>query len=419
MELLESLKGATIYVLESAACLGAFYLFYHFVLRKENCFRYNRAFLLAAVIFSVVFPLIHVSYNPNTTPTVLNSIHEVSNEPIANNEWMFTITAKSLKPFFFWWEAVALVYALGVIAFGLRLFIQIRGIQEFIWYRRHEMRFNGDHYLIKTGGALPTFSFFRYLFWDEKQTLNESEKRQILRHEKVHIQQKHSVDIMLMEILKAIFWFNPLMYLYKNTFEEVHEYEADNIALRQYGSKAYTQLLIKMVFEKMGFQMGSHFAKNKTLKRVNMIKRDRHIKPIKYLLPIPLVALLFFIFSCEAVHIEHKVEIENIAYQAGFADEDIRPTPVVGFDDWTETISYDIEYATAKQKYGIEGEVIVIFDITEEGELENVKVIESLMRGYDEAVIKSLLESTEWNPGIINGEEVNTKIKMPIRFRKS
>ena len=419
MLLLETLKDAMMYMLESAVCLAIFYLFYRYMLSNERCFQYNRFYLLAAVIFSIVFPLIHVNYNPVNTPTVLNSIHEVSNEPIVSDDWIYTITAKSLKPFFFWWEAVALGYALVVIFLGIRLFIRIRSMHDFVWSRRREMRYEGSYYRINTGGAMPTFSFFKYLFWDNSQKLSESEAKQVLDHEKVHIKQKHSVDIMFMEILKVIFWFNPLIYLYKSTFEDVHEYEADKMAARHYGSKAYIQLLVKIVFDKMGFQLGSHFAKNQTLRRVKMINLQRHISPFKLLLPIPIVAMLFFIFSCEAVNIDHKVDIQEIAYQAGFTEDDTRPVPLEGFDQWTEKISYDIEYAMASDKYAIEGEVVVVFDVDKEGQINDVKIVKSLKRAFDKTVVDILLASDKWAPGIKSGEEVNTKIKIPIKFRKT
>ncbi len=420
MELLDTLKEVMIYTLESAACLSAFYLFYYFFLRKETCFKYNRFYLLAAVVFSIVFPLIEVNYNPQATPTVFNSLHEVSNEPIivAKKGWIFTVTAKSEKPFLLWWEALALLYALGVIFLGLRLFVQIRTIRDYIWYKRHNLRYRDRYYLINTEGTLPTFSFFSYLFWDDSQNLSALERKQILDHEKVHIKQRHSIDIMLMEVLKAFFWFNPLMYLYKSTFEEIHEYEADHVAVKQNGSTVYTQLLIKLVFQKMGFNLGSHFAKNKTLKRVDMIKAEKKINPLRLMIPIPIAFLLFFIFSCEAINFNQSVEIKALAYQVGFDNDDIKPVPSSGFENWITDMSNSISTkSSAIDNYGADGEVVVTFDVTTSGEVANVDVIQSLKKDYDRAVIQSILRSTKWTPGVKDGEVINTKIKMPVRFK--
>ena len=105
IELLESLNTALIYALETATCLAVLYLLYHFMLRKEKSFQYNRFYLLVALVFSMSFPLMEFSFNPANTPSVLNSIHqvgnEVSNEPIieADKAYSYTITATSERPF--------------------------------------------------------------------------------------------------------------------------------------------------------------------------------------------------------------------------------------------------------------------------------------------------------------------------------
>ena len=80
IELLEELNSALIYALESATCLAVLYLAYHFLLRKEKCFQYNRFYLLAAILIAVSFPLFKIDFNPENTPAVLNSIHQVGNK---------------------------------------------------------------------------------------------------------------------------------------------------------------------------------------------------------------------------------------------------------------------------------------------------------------------------------------------------
>jgi TonB family protein len=266
---------------------------------------------------------------------------------------------------------------------------------------------------------MPTFAFFNYLFWDNKQELTATETKQIIAHEEVHIKQRHSIDIMLMEVLKVVFWFNPLMYLYKSTFEEVHEYEADFVAVKQGGKIAYTKLLVKMVFEKMEFNLGSHFARNKTLKRVDRIIADKKTNALKFLLPIPIVALLFFIFACDSVKINHNVEIKELAYQAGFDSGDIRPVPSGGFENWISHITDEIEFSARGQEYLTNGTVTVMFDINTLGKINNVQVLESLIEDYDKIVKEALEDSKDWNwdAAIKNGRKSKTKIKMPIEFK--
>ena len=192
IELLESLNEVVIYALESLTCLAIFYLFYHFFLRKEKSFHYNRVFLLGALVLSFTFPVMEFDYDPTNTPYVLNSIHqvgnEVSDEPIieAQKAYSYTITAESERPFLLWWEALLLIYVIGVMAGLIRLISQIRSIKEVIWYKRHNTRYRNRFFLVPTDGTLPTFAFFNYLFWDNTLNISDAEKEQILAHERAH-----------------------------------------------------------------------------------------------------------------------------------------------------------------------------------------------------------------------------------------
>lgn len=426
VELLESLNGALLYVLETATCLAVFYLLYHFLLRKERSFQYNRFYLLAAIIFSLTFPLIEVNYNPESTPGVLNSIHavssEVTKEPIIEPKGFTSVTvvAESQRPWLLWWEAVILLYILGFVALGLRLFIQVRSFKEFLWYKRHQTRYKGDYFLVKTEGQMPTFAFFRYLMWDDSLELSFEEQKQILDHEKVHIKQRHSFDIMMMEVLKVLFWFNPFIYLYRHLLEEIHEYEADNKAVLANGQLAYTKLLVKLVFQKMGLQHGSYFAKNKTLKRVDMIKAQKKISWLKLLLPLPVAAFLFFIFACEAKVKTDPVTIADVAYvYTSFDKDDVKPAPENGFASWKSHILERIKYPENTKSKVSEGQVMVSFLVTEEGNVKDVRLVDGMGRDFDKQVLNAIKTSPKWKPGIKNGKPVATKVEVPVNFAKS
>lgn len=424
--LLETFNQALLYLLESATCLAVFYLLYHFILRKERSFQYNRFYLLAVIIFSITFPLLEINYNPDTTPTVLNSIHQVGNEatdePIieAKKAWSYTITAQSERPFMLWWEAVISLYFVGFIVLALRLFIRIRSFKDFVWFKRHNTRYRENYYLVKTDGTLPTFAFFNFLIWDNTQKLSESEQKQIIEHEKVHINQKHSYDVIFMEALKIIFWFNPFIYLFKNLLEEIHEYEADNKVAKANSPKAYAQLLVKLVFTKMGLEVGSYFNKNQTLKRVNMIKAQKKVNIFKLMIPIPVVALLFFIFSCEAVPTEKRVEVADVAYEYNnFTEKDIKPVPSEGLDAWKIYLQESILYPTEAREAKIEGDVVVSFVVSKNGKIGDIQLVEKLGNGCDKAVVEAILKSNEWKPGFKDGKAINTRIKVPISFKMS
>ncbi|OEK04169.1 TonB family protein [Roseivirga misakiensis] len=423
IELLEKLNGSLIYVLESATCLAILYLAYYFLLRKEKSFRYNRFYLLAALLFAVSFPLIEIDYNPATTPAVLNSIHqvgnEVGNEPIieADKAYSYTITAQSERPFLLWWEAILTIYIIGVALGLLKLLLRIRSFKEIVWFKRHNTRYKtkGAYFHVNTDGSMPTFSFFNYLFWDNTLDLTEREKNQVLDHEKVHIKEKHSYDIMFVEVLKIVFWFNPFLYLFKTLLEECHEYLADRKVAAETGSALYTQLLVKTVFRKMGLSYGSYFGKNQTVKRVNMLTSTKRVNFLKLLIPIPLIAILFFIFSFEA-RIPSNIKIKNVTIENHLmANNDESPLPLDGIKSLEESIQYPEKAITAN----IEGEVVVSFTVNTKGTLENLQFDSKLGYDCEKEVFNALARSGKWKPAVIDGEPTETRVKLPIEFKRS
>ena len=426
IELLESLNGALIYALEAVTCLAVFYLFYHFFLRKEKHFNFNRVFLLGAIVLSFTFPLLEIDYNPANTPSVLNSIHavgnEVSSEPIieAEKAYSYTITAESQKPFLLWWEALLVIYIIGVFLGGLKLFVQMREFKDAIWYKRHATRFKDNYFLVNTDGTLPTFAFFNYLFWDNTAELSEAEQNQVLAHEKAHINQKHSYDIILIEILKIVFWFNPLMYLYKMLLEEVHEYAADSAVAKSNGAGTYSKVLVQIVFKKMGLELASHFNKNQILKRVEMLEKPIKRNWTKFLLPIPMAALLFFIFSFEAVLDTSNVSVSDFQIEVNETSKiDSMPIPSIGVDDWNEFLEQNIVYPEEAKSANIEGDVNLSFDITPQGKIENLAFEERLGHGIELAIIEALQKSSTWKPAVINGQNSTVKVSLPISFKRA
>ncbi len=427
IELLERLNDALIYALESATCLAILYLAYYFLLRKEKSFQYNRFYLLAAILFSVSFPLLEIDYNPANTPAVLNSIHQVGNEvgsePIieADKAYSYTITAQSERPFLLWWEALLVLYIGGVVIGLSKLLLQIRSFKEIIWFKRHRTRYKvkGDYFLVKTDGSMPTFSFFKYLFWDNTVTLTQEEKQQVMDHEMVHIKEKHSYDIMLIELLKVFFWFNPFMYLYKLLLEESHEYLADRKVASKRGKEVYSRLLVKTVFRKMGLEYGSYFGKNQTVKRVQMLAKTKKVNFLRLLIPLPLIALLFFIFSFEAAMPDgltiNGYQIENNTFGAS----DVVPAPIKGAKSWEEFIEENIAYPGEVIANQLNGEVEVKFTVNKEGLLENLRFSQRLGAEYERQVINALARGGKWTPGIKNGEVQETNIVLPIELKKS
>ncbi|MDN5205458.1 M56 family metallopeptidase [Fulvivirgaceae bacterium BMA10] len=158
----------------------------------------------------------------------------------------------------------------------------------------------GGYQLVKTKRSFVAGSFFKYIFIGELfQKLSQNEKDIILKHERAHLDQKHTLDICLVEIVSTVLWFNPILILIKRSVRNVHEYCADNATAASHSVKNYLQLLLSIAIESKRFSLFNNFSHSQLKKRMVMLskKRNSTLDMIKVLLILPIVALLLFSFS--------------------------------------------------------------------------------------------------------------------------
>lgn len=417
--LLESLNDALIYSIESAVCLAILYLLYHLFLRKSSPLQYNRAYLLIALLLSLSLPLIEFTYDPNQTLPVLNALNqfgrEVSSEIIieAEKAYSYTITATSQKPFLLWWEALILLYFIGVTFMGLRFLVRLRLIKEFIWYKRHVTRYKDRYFLVRTEGQMCNMSFLNYLFYDDSQNLSEEEKAQVIAHEKAHIDQKHSYDILFTELLKIFFWFNPLIYLYKDLISEVHEYLADQTAVRTSNVHNYTQLLIQTVLKKMGLDLASPFGKNAILKRVNRLKASHQSSWLNIFIPIPFVCALFFVFSFSEVETQ-KWEPQSIKVAAEiFKNASQLPEPEMGQNEWKKSLTQNMIMPKSPETELLQNPLNIRFKVDALGNLSGFRWVSNRSLPT-EWIEREIIKRGKWKPAIVNGKTTTAEVLLSL-----
>jgi TonB family protein len=145
-----------------------------------------------------------------------------------------------------------------------------------------------------------SFSFFNFIFIGNASELSEHERSLIIDHERVHAQRLHSFDVLLTNFLGIIFWFNPVVKIYKNTFVHLHEYEADARTVKYHDVNDYCSLLAKVALLSADIRLASHFSNSLTLKRIEMIRKIRSkIKWWKVALIMGAIPLFFFAVSCQ------------------------------------------------------------------------------------------------------------------------
>ena len=282
-----------VYILKSSLCLALFYLFYRLLLSKETFHRFNRIALLGVMLISCLLPLVRVTVD---RATVVNTSVMLVEEDMLMYPWeMQTVVQEEAA--FPWREWLVAVYLLGIFFFLLRNLWSLVRMLYLIRHSRCRQMENGICLVIHQAGFAP-FSWMKYIVIS--QTDLDENGTDILIHEEAHIRNRHSLDLLLVELCVWLQWFNPAARLLKQELQNVHEYEADEAVLRQgIDAKRYQMLLIKKAVGARLYSIANSFNHSSLKKRITMMirKKSNPWARAKYLYVLPLAAVTVAAFA--------------------------------------------------------------------------------------------------------------------------
>jgi TonB family protein len=451
------------WMLLSTVLLGAWWLCYRLALRQERSFAYNRVYLVLGPLLAAGLPLLPVAWPagwgealplPGMTSVLLPTVTVGAAAAVGAH-------AAPVN----WAVGLLLVYLTGVVFMLGKLVVELGRL----WRRtRHLPREAGpDYTLARTSGQLPTSSFGRTVFWDETLALSPAEASQVLRHELAHVQQGHTYDRLLLELLRAGLWFNPFVHLCGRALALTHEFLADEAALHHAAASvpafapatSYTHLLARQVAARLGFSvpLAHSFSQSQTLSRILMIQKTNPIRRWKQWLALPVVALSLFTVACErnteaiapataGDKVENSKSTALAKFQKDFYAGDIPPPPppVPAAPDAPAVSSPDrvytyveqmpqlpgggnaqaiVQYLQSHTKYtdalGLspkEGIVFATFTVMETGEVKDITIVKGLSRGYNHAVLNAIRTLPRFIPGRQDGKAVPVSFTVPVRF---
>ncbi len=298
------------YLLESSICLALLYAFYHVALRRESFFQFNRGYLLLAPLLAFAVPALNIRLEHKQEVQIATPEPAVEAITAPVVEWPVVVERLQVAPrligqtlekpvwtlslgTMLWW-----IYVVVGVLFLLRLLVQIYRLARFIQLCKKEAR---DGFVLATGPAeTPIASFFGFVFWSPGN-MGDEDRRMVFEHEMVHVRQWHSLDLIFIELLIALQWFNPLLYAYRRSLREVHEYIADDYVVRRTRQRyAYAALLVRQHSTGNGAQPGLVNTFHSLIqKRLVMMAKQpsRPLRRAKYLLALPLFATLMLLFS--------------------------------------------------------------------------------------------------------------------------
>jgi TonB family protein len=281
------MEAFALYLLKSVIWLAGFALVFILFLKNERFFLLNRIYLLAGVLTSFIFPLVSIHYT-----VVLPVITSIQSDGAVISEIKNTGTSiiPDLKLIF------SVLYVLGFLFVFTLIIRQGRSVLSTI--KRSEVLALHPVKLIRTTDYTSAFSFFSYVFVNP--SITDLEIKEIMNHELVHIRQKHWFDLVLVELLCMMQWFNPLVWIYVRFIRQNHEYLADEVALQRTSDPAiYRAALLNQIVGSPVVILANSFNYSLNKKRFNMMKNiiSSPYRKLKILLILPFFAIVLYAFA--------------------------------------------------------------------------------------------------------------------------
>ncbi|UPQ77755.1 regulatory sensor-transducer, BlaR1/MecR1 family protein [Flavobacterium azooxidireducens] len=307
------------FIIKSSFSLSVFFIFYKLFLENEKIHLFNRFYLLITLVFSLVIPFITIQ-TANEIP--LQNFQTFIAEPIV-------IKQKESSFFLFNWTVLFFVcYGLVTLTLLIRFAKNVLNLLKkakanpFIYFKNTKV-------ILVEEETIP-HTFLNFIFVNKQDFQNNQIQEELFSHELVHIHQKHSVDILFIEILKTILWFNPLFYAYKKAIQLNHEFLADENIVKKYNNVPFYQALLLNTNGNKPIYLASNLNYLVTKKRLIMMTKStsKRMNFIKKTASLAIMASLFLFLSLK-VNAQEKVKsnstksIKSTAQSSSYYDNTI------------------------------------------------------------------------------------------------
>jgi TonB family protein len=451
-----------IYDLKVALLIAVFYMFYRLLLARETFHHVNRIVLLTTAVASYVLPLcvitIHETVVMQQTPTVtIDGLQASAYEPASTPLWQIVLP---------------ILFVIGVAAATGHTLCSLIRIIRLISHSEQHPQADGTTICVTGNADLAPFSWMHYIVMNRSDY--DISDAAILAHERGHIRLHHSCDVLLVDLLTALQWFNPAMWMLRSDLRAIHEYEADAAVLSQgINARQYQYLLITKAGGIGGYSLANGITHSALKNRITMMlhtkSQRRNYLKLLALLPIVGVTLALnaetvtdYVYNndepqkqvpvkkgkqnatiknngktilqvveapdqkteAEAPKSEQKqyeatvtYEIKEDSPQDVFDVVEKMPEFPGGMQELLGFLSKTIKYPAEAEKAGTQGRVIATFVVRKDGSISDARVVKSVDPLLDAEALRVINAMPAWIPGTQNGKPVNVKYTVPISFR--
>ena len=452
-----------IYDAKVAVLIAVFYMFYRLLLSKETFHRVNRVVLLATAVMSFVLPLCVITLHETVTVKGVPSVFvgDVRME-ITEGEPMV------------WQTVLPVLYMIGMLVTLSHTLLSVEKVVSLIRRSEQHPQPDGTTLCVTGNAEVAPFSWMHYIVMNRVDY--EAHDVAILTHERGHIRLRHSWDVLLVDLLTALQWFNPAMWMLRQDLRAIHEYEADGAVLSQgINARQYQYLLISKATGIGGYSIANGISHSTLKNRITMMlhKKSSRSSLLKLLALLPIVGIALalnaktvtdYVYDEPQKQVPVKKGKANGKINAGTAGEIV----VVGYGPETSTsdkqntaagtftldeqntatgtftptdedkvfdvveqmpeysggieallkyLSENVHYPKEAEEKCLQGRVIATFVVEKDGSISRAKVVKSVDPLLDEEALRVVNSMPNWTPGRQNGEPVAVKYTIPISFR--
>ena len=397
-----------LYIARAGLYLSLFYAFFLLVMRRTTFFRLNRFVLLAGSYLCLLLPFIRFR-----TVTISGIVSDLTTVAAGTESEGLAAPAA-----FSWQDILLAFYIIGALVtltlYGISAWKMVRLIRKGESLEREGCR------LVIMDEDMPSFSWGRKVVISRKDL---EENPAIFTHELMHVQCRHSLDLLLFLPVQILFWWNPLVWITREELRLLHEYEADEgVVHKGIDAMSYQLLLVRKAVGDKRFSMASGFQHAKLKNRIEMMLKPASFRWMRwsYLVMIPVLAACMFACNpakdgMEPAPVSDYAMI--IVDAVPFSQIDHKPTFNGGdAQEFAKWVGSRLRYPVQARQDGIQGRVTMTFKIGTDGGICDIRVLRGIREDLDAEAVRVVSASPRWEPGIQNGKAVPVTYTFPITY---
>lgn len=445
-----------IYLIKVNVSLIVFYLCYKLFFQRDTFWTFRRIYLLISILFSILYPLISVEGWIKKQEPIISAISSIQ-----LNEFVFSPNGLGQTDFFTLENVLWVLYGSVALFLFWQTCIQLFSILSRRMKGSKEILKGVE--IIRMDEKITPFSFFKWIFINPALHA-QYEMEEILEHEKTHVRQWHSLDVIMGRLQSIVCWFNPAVWLIQHEIRNNLEFLADNQVIKSgYEPKKYQYHLLSLAYEPADSKLGNQFNVSPLKKRIRMMnsKRTKKAGLFKYGIIIPITLSILALSGMQEVlaSMQNTTEIAPPTKQKKVAEStnkkgvdfislqkidknqtttpnsdpeksavvedgvkvyeivDVPPEFPGGESTMYEFLANNIQYPEEAQKEQVEGRVTVQFIVNTDGKAISPKIVRGINPLLDAEAIRVINSMPQWTPGKLKGKVASVRYTLPIAFK--